>query len=636
MTENVTEKTETFEFKAEMKQLLHLIIHSLYTHPDIFLRELISNASDALNKVQFALLTNPDIYQADLDRKIVISGDKEARTLSITDTGIGMTRDDLIDRIGTVASSGTMQFIKELTESGKPLDGKMIGQFGVGFYSAFMVADRITLTTRSINPGDTGWQWESDGSGSFTVEACERETRGTTLTLHLKEDAESFAEPWRQKEVIRKYSNFVDFPIFVDDEQVNTVKALWQKNKSDVTDEEIVEFYKFVANAYDEPLGHLLLHIEGRVDFSALLFVPSKAPPGMFREDFEYGVHLYSNNVFIQNDCKSLLPDYLRFIKGVVDTADLPLNVSREVTQSSPVMAKTQQILTGKMLGMLKEWALDTPEKYTMFFKEFGPIFKTGLASDFANREEITELIRYESTTTERGVQTSLAAYVDRMKPGQDKIYFLMGSDRSSTEANPNLEYFKKNDLEVLLLIDPVDVFTISGLTKYKEYDIVSAEKVEIKEDAGDSSTKGITKKESKKLIDQFKSVLGDRVEDVVVSKRLVDSAATLISGESGMDAQMERMMRIMDESFSGAKKVLEINTRHPVIRNLSSMSKDAGKSELVDRTILQIFEGTQLLDGVLESPTDFVERMTAIMVAATTAGDPDTATPLAEGSETA
>ncbi len=619
MPEKTKSAQETFEFKAEMKQLLHLIVHSLYTHQDIFLRELISNASDALNKVQFESLTNPDLHQSDVERKIVIVGDKDAGTLSITDTGAGMTRDDLVNRIGKIASSGTTDFLKDLAESGKPLDGNMIGQFGVGFYSAFMVADKITLETRSSASDGKSWKWESDGEGAYSIEESDWEDRGTKITLHLKEDASVYADAWKQKEVIRKYSNFVDFPIFVDDEQVNTVEALWQKSKSEIKDEELTEFYKFVANAFDEPLGHLLLRIEGRVDFRALLFVPSKAPQGMFREDFEFGVHLYSSNIFIQDDCKSLLPDYLRFIKGVVDTADLPLNVSREVTQKSPAMAKTQKILTGKILGMLKDWAAGDTEKYDKFFDEFGPLFKTGLSSDFAHQEEIKELLRYESTSTEPGIKTSLEAYVDRMQSGQDKIYYLLGADRAGAAANPNLEYFGKKEIEVLLLIDPVDVFTISGLTKYKDFEIISVERADIEEDSDDSEDgKKKDDSDSKELIKRFKTVLGDRVEDVVISKRLVDSAATLVAGESGMDAQMERMMRMMDENFSGAKKVLEINLKHVLITNLASLQNDDSKSELTDKTIVQIFEGSQLLEGVLDSPSDFVERMTKIMVQAT------------------
>jgi len=619
MSKKATPTAEKFEFKAEMKQLLQLLVHSLYTHEDIFLRELISNASDALNKVQFESLTNPDMLQADLERKIIISGDTDAQTLSITDTGIGMTRDDLVDRIGTVASAGTMDFMKELTESGKPIDGQMIGQFGVGFYSAFMVADRITIESRSIVEESGAWRWESDGAGSFSVEEIERESRGTTVTLHLKKDAATYAEPWRQKEIIRKYSNFVDFPIYVDDEQVNTVDALWQKSKSEISEEDLVEFYKFVTGSFDEPLGHLLLHIEGRVDFRAILFVPGKAPRNMYREDFDYGVHLYSSNIFIQDDCKSLLPDYLRFVKGVVDTEDLPLNISREVTQNSPVMAKTQKILTGKILGMLKEWALDDPDRYNTFFTEFGPLFKTGLTTDFGNIDEITELIRYESTSTEPGEKTSLNAYVDRMESGQEKIYFLLGSERASAAANPNLEYFKKNEIEVLLLIDPVDVFTVSSLTKYKDYDIISVEQADIEEDESSADdSKAVSKKDTDELINRFKSVLGDRVEDVTSSKRLVDSAVTLVSGKAGMDSQMERMMRMMDESYSGATKILEINMGHPLIQNLVVLGKDASQTDVVERSIIQVFEGAQLLEGVLESPTDFVDRMTRLMVVAT------------------
>jgi len=587
--------------------LLHLIINSLYTHKEIFLRELVSNASDALNKIQFRLLTDTDVLQPEADRRIDIRGDKNENTLTITDAGIGMTKEDLVERIGTVASSGTVSFVEEMQKSGKPIDAQMIGQFGVGFYSAFMVSDRVTIETRASDVDGTGYRWSSDGGGSYTVEQIEKDDRGTSVILHLKDDETEFAETWRLKEIIRKYSNFVDFPIHVDDEQVNTVKALWHRKKDELNEDELNEFYKFISNDFEKPLDHLHLHLEGRVSFRAILFVPSRAPVGLFREDHEFGLHLYSSNVFIQDDCKSLLPDYLRFIRGVVDTEDLPLNVSREITQNSLVMVKLQQIITGKVLSMLTEWALDDSDKYDAFFKEFGTLFKTGLGSDFTNRDEIIELLRYESTGTDAGKTASLSQYVDRMQSGQKDIFYLLGSDRISAENSPNLEYFKSNDLEVLLLIEPVDVFTISSLTKYKDYEIKSIEKADLDlETESDSDKAGLSEHAENKLIERFKSVLGDRVEDVVASKRLVDSAATLVVGKEGMDAQTERMMRMMDQNFTGSKKVLEINPRHVLIQNLSRLRDSSGKDELIGHAILQLFEGALLLDGSLEKPVDF------------------------------
>ncbi len=618
MATQTTPGSETFEYRAEMKQLLHLIIDSLYTHKDIFLRELISNASDALNKVQFRLLTDRDILQSDAERRIDIRGDKNENTLRILDSGIGMTREDLIDQIGTVASSGTVAFVEEMKASGKTIDAQMIGQFGVGFYSAFMVADRITIETRNAESDGQGYRWTSDGSGTFTIEEIERGDRGTEVTLHLKDDASEFAEIWKLKEVIRRYSNFVDFPIHVDGEKVNTVRALWHKGKSEIEEEELTEFYKFISSDFNDPLGHLHLHLEGRVDFRALLFVPKRAPRDLFREDYKYGLHLYSSNVFIQDDCKSLLPDYLRFIRGVVDTEDLPLNISREVTQQSQAMAKIQHALTGKILDLLKTWALDEPDKYAAFFREFGTLFKTGLGTDFSNRDELIELLRYESTKTEKGVYTSLEQYVDRMQSAQKEIYYLLGDSRSSAEKNPNLEYFKKNDLEVLLLLDPVDVFTVTSLPKYKDHEVKSIEKADLDLKMEKKSKEALSKHEQKKLIERFKSILSDRIEDIVVSRRLVDSAVTLVVGKAGMDAQVERMMRMMDEQFSGSKKVLEINMGHPLIRNLATLREKGSRDRLVELSILQLFEGALLVDGSLSAPSDFVSRMTELMEDAT------------------
>ncbi len=617
--ENAASTVETFEFKAEMKQLLHLIIHSLYTHEEIFLRELISNGSDALNKIRFRMLTDRDVLDPDAAQQISITLDKEANTLTLTDAGVGMSREDLMKRIGTVASSGTLDFVTEMKKGDGPVDAQLIGQFGVGFYSAFMVADTITIDTRHANVDSVGLRWTSDGSGSYTIEQTDRVERGTTITLHLKEDKKEFAEPWRVRQIIKKYSNFVDFPIHVDGEEVNTVDALWHKSKSDVTDEQLNEFYKFVSGDYEAPMGHLQVNVEGRVSFKSLLFVPSKAPRSMYQEDFQFGVHLYSSKVFIQDDAKNLLPEWARFIKGVVDTEDLPLNVSREVTQNSPVFAKIRQIITGKLLAMLKEWSVEESDRFTKFSKEFGMLFKSGLSSDFENRDDMIELIRFESSVKEAGELVSLEQYVDRMKEGQKAIYYVLADSRKAAELNPNLEYFAANDLEVLLMTEPVDSFIIPGIPKYKDVELKSVETADLDLKKKKSKDKeGPSKQDTKKILDRFKKVLGDRVEDVKSSDRLVDSAATLVVGKAGMDAQMERMMKMMDENFEGSKKVLEINLEHPLVTNLIGLCKDESNDALVESTVLQLFEGALLADGALLSPREFVRRMTELMVAAT------------------
>ena len=609
---------QEFEYQAEMKQLLHLIVHALYTHRDIFLRELISNASDALNKVRFLQITSQDIADPDLPLKVEITVDKEARMLVVEDTGIGMTREDLIERIGTVAGSGTRAFLDQLQQSEKPLDGQLIGQFGVGFYSAFMVADEVVIETRHAAPEAEAWRWHSTGEGRYTIEPSDRTQRGTRITLLLKEDAEDFALEARIRQTIQRYSNFVDFPIYLGGTQVNTVKALWRKQKDAVTEAEREEFYKFIAHDFQAPLGHLHVAVEGRISFRALLFIPAQAPPALFSDDFAHHLHLYVSGVFIQDDCKALLPEYLRFVRGVVDTEDLPLNVSREVTQASPAMSKIRSLLTGKILGLLEEWAEKDPDKYATFFNQFGAFFKSGLSADPDNRERLVELLRFESTKTEAGERTSLNAYTERMGEGQKAIYYLLGDHRATLERNPKLEYFRKNDLEVLLLTDPVDAFLMPTLSSYGETPLESIEKADldlapdeaVQQDALDTA-------DADRLLARFKATLGERVEDVVASKRLVASAATLVTGAHGLDVQTERLMKMMNRDFAGSRKILEVNPAHPLLKNLARRL-DAGDEAVVDQAILQLYEGALLLDGSLATPTDFVERMTALMVRAT------------------
>ncbi len=617
MEQNKSMAAEKFEFKAEMKQLLQLIIHSLYTNPEIFLRELVSNSSDALNKVRFLKLTNPDINNADAELNIKITVNSETQEFTIEDTGIGMTKDDLTGRLGTIASSGTMEFIKQIKENNQNIDGNMIGQFGVGFYSLFMVTDEVTVETKHADKDAQAYKWISSGQDTFVIEEIEKETRGTKITFKLKDEYKDMANDYRVKNILQKYSNFVDFPVYVGDEKVNKVTALWHKRKDDITEEELNEFYKFISNDYQEPLGHLHLNIEGNINFKALLFVPKVAPPDIFKASQEKSLHLYSSKVFIQDDAKNLLPDYLKFLKGVVDTEDLPLNVSREVTQNSPVMAKISNVLTGKVLGLLEEWADKDKEKFETFYKNFGSLFKTGVNTDFSHKDRIVELLRFESTKTEPGELTSFNSYVAGMGEANDnKIYYISGNTRESVESNPNLEYFKKKDIEVILLTDPADVFTIPYINEYDGKQIISIEKAEIKKD--DNNENKLDEEKSTTIIEYFKEVLGEEVEDVVESQRLVDSAVTLVVGKAGMDAHMEKMMQMLDKQFKGSKRILEINTSHNLIKNLSQMLDTEKDSPILKESVEQLYQGALLIEGYIQKPTDFVKRMTEFMEKAT------------------
>lgn len=610
---------EQHQFKAEMQQLLNLIIHSLYTNKEIFLRELVSNSSDALNKLRFRRLTDSNIADPELDLRITITLDKDNKTFSIEDTGIGMTENDLIAQLGTVASSGTLEFLQKMKESGKALDGQLIGQFGVGFYSVYMVSDEITVETRHADPDSKSYRWVSAGKDTYTIEEIEPRQRGTKISFKLNDDAKEFCEDYRVKNILKKYSNFVDFPIFIGEEETNKVSALWHKSKDDVNKEEVDEFYKFLTNDFQEPLGYLHFAIEGNANFKAMIFVPQSAPPYFMRELNEKTLHLYSRRIFIQDDCKEMLPDYLKFVKGVVDTEDLPLNVSREVTQSSPVMVKIRNVLTGRILGLLEDWAANDKEKFEKFYKNFGTLFKTGVNSDFSNKARIMELLRYECTLNKPGELISLKEYTEKMIDGQTEICYLAGDTRESIEKNPNLEYFRKNNIPVLLLTDPADVFTVPYLGEYNGKKLVSIDKanIDLKQEAT-ANEQQLAEENANSLIQIFRETLGDKVEDVRISKRLVDSPVTLVVGEQGMDIQMEKMMQMMDKSFSASKRIIEINTSHPLIKNLSELSIAGKRKETVTSCILQLFEGALLLDGYMRNPTDFVSRMNTLMTEAT------------------
>ena len=615
--DTISEQTQSYEFKAEMKQLLNLIIHSLYTHPEVFLRELVSNSSDALNKVRFRKLTDTNIIDPDDELRIDIKVDKEEQTIEISDNGIGMTQEDLVSRLGTIASSGTLDFIKNIKKEDGKIDANLIGQFGVGFYSVFMVTEEVTVETRNAENDSQAFRWISFGEDNFTIEEIEKEKRGTSIKFKLKEEYKEFAEDWKINSTIQKYSNFVDFPVYVNDEKVNTVDAIWQRKKDDITDEEYNEFYKFVSGDFSDPSERLHINIEGNINFKAIVYLPENAPPTLLSQENQKSLHLYSNRVFIQDDA-DLLPDYLRFLKGVVDTEDLPLNVSREVTQNSPVLAKIKNILTKKILDWLTDLANKDSDKYTKFYKNFGPLFKLGSNSDFTNKEKILPLLRFESTNTKNGEFTDLEAYITKAGEEQKEIFYVSGQSRESLERNPNLEYFKKNEIEVLLLIDPSDVFTVPYLGAFKEKLFTPIDKADIKDSKEENEENKIEDEQKGSLIKVFKDTLQDKIEDVIESKRLVDSPVTLVSGKQGLDPQMEKMMKMMDKNFQSSKKILEINLSHPLIKNLSKMNLESGSTVDLRNAIEQLYESAQLLEGELQNPAEFVSRIYSFMEKAT------------------
>ena len=619
---NGTVPVQEFEYKAEMKQLLDLIVHSLYTHPEIYLRELISNASDALSKVRFNSLTDQDIIDREAELAVRISIDTAELTFVIEDSGVGMTEEELIANLGTVAKSGTLGFMQALKEQQKELDCNLIGQFGVGFYSVFMVTDEVTVETRSAKPGSDGFRWRSSGQGTYTIEKIDKAERGTKISFKFKESSKEFAEEYRVEQIVKKYSNFVDFPIYLGEKQLNSITALWQRSKSELKDDEVNEFYKFIANDYQDALDYLPVSVEGMVTFKALLFLPKEAPPEMlYRQgDLENrGPQLYVKKVLIQQECRDLLPEYLRFIAGVVDTEDLSLNVSREVVQSSPVMAKIRQILTGKILGWFETLAKEQPEKFKTFYKAFGPVIKIGLNTDYTNREKLIELLRFESTKTGADEYVTLKEYSERMGADQKEIYYHSGSSRAQLLAHPNLEYFQNKGIEVLLLSDPVDVFVIPSIHEYDKKPLKSIEKADIdfssqKNEAAEPLPENLLNP----VLKLFRETLGEGVEDVIESHRLVSSPVTLVSGKDGLDSQMEKMMKMMKSDMPAGKRILEVNTSHPIIRNLAGMIMANENNPLIRTAMKQLYEGALLLEGGLDSTTAFLSRMNELIEAAT------------------
>jgi molecular chaperone HtpG len=615
-------QAQQFEFKTEIKQLLDIITHSIYTSREIFLRELVSNASDALDKLRFEQSRSAEIANPDLDLQISITADEEKRQLVITDTGIGMTQDELVENIGTIAHSGSAEFIRQAMAD-QANSSNIIGRFGVGFYSVFMVADKVTIRTRSFRPEAKAVEWISDGLGTYTVtELGEDLPRGTTLTLELKEDGKEFAEKNRITSIIKKHSNFISFPILVQGEKANTVQALWRENKFSITPEQYTEFYKFLTYDHEEPLDTLHMSVDAPVQFSALAFVPPRSQDTFGFDRENYGLDLYVRRVLIQNKNKDLIPEYLGFMRGVVDTEDLPLNISRETLQENLLIRKIATTLTKQILSHLKKLGQDK-DRYVKFWNEHSKRFKLGYA-DFANQEAFGELLRFNSSRHEdKDGLISLEEYIEAAKEGQKEIYYISGPSREAIEQNPHLEIFRAKGLEVLYLYEPVDEFVMDSLRKFKDFELKATENADITniEKYADSAEKKdkpeeLSKEESKdmdRFLKRVQEILGDRITEARISKRLSQSPSCLVSPD-GSTSQMHKIMQLVTKDTSIPKKVFEINQDHTLVRNLLSVFAKNEKDEFVATVVEQLYESALLMDGYLADPHKMVNRLNKLM----------------------
>ena len=628
----VDARKETRGFQTEAKQLLHLMIHSLYSNKEIFLRELVSNASDAADKLRFEAVSNGDLYEGDADLKIRISFDKEAKTITISDNGIGMSRDEVIENLGTIAKSGTAQFMQKLTGDQKK-DAQLIGQFGVGFYSAFIVADRVVVTTRRAGlPANEAVRWECTGEAEFTVESLEKADRGMTVELHLKDDALEFADHWRLRSIIKKYSDHIAIPVVMqkpapvgedaekkepEDEVINTATALWTRSRSDVTDEEYKEFYKHVSHDYADPLSWSHNRVEGNLDYTSLLYIPARAPFDLYNRDASRGLKLYVQRTFIMDDAEQFLPLYLRFIKGVVDSNDLSLNVSREILQKDPNIDSMRSALTKRVLDMLSKMAKSESKNYATFWKEFGQVIKEGPAEDFANREKIAKLLRFASTHTDTADQThSLDDYVARMKEGQDKIYYIAAENFNTAKSSPHLEVFRKKGIEVLLLSDRIDEWLMSHLHEFEGKSFQDVSKGEL--DLGKLDTEEEKQAQEKvaeqlkPLLERVKNALGEQVSEVRITHRLTDSPACVVVGQYDMGAQMRRILEAAGQKVPESKPIFEVNPEHPLVKKLDA---EANESRFNDLAHI-LFDQANLAEGAqLQDPAAYVQRLNKLLL---------------------
>ena len=609
MSESTIEK---HTFQAEIQQLLDLVVHSLYTDKEIFLRELISNASDSMEKLRHIEATEKNIHSPTLPLEIHITTDEEAKTLTIADHGLGMTREELVQNLGTIAHSGTKAFLKSVKDSGST-PGNMIGQFGVGFYSAFMVADEVKVHSRSWREDGEALVWTSDGKTSYEIEDSPGQERGVKIVMHLKEELSEYSEEIRIKHLIERYSNFVGFPIFLNGTRINEVEALWLKSKSDITEDQYKAFYQFACKAFDEPSYRLHFSADAPIAINALLFAPSENPERMGFNKTECGVSLYSKKVLIDAAPKGLLPEWMRFMKGVVDSADIPLNISRETMQDSALVRKIGAVISKRVIKMFEKEADADPEKYRAFYKKFDRFFKEGIATDYPNREALAKLLRFESSLTEAGSVCGFSDYVTRAKDGQESIYYLVGASREQVESSPYIEAFKARGLEVVYFTDAVDEYVVDSLGQFDGKKLVSIRNggVELEDNAAEGES--LTEEQTTALCDFLKNELGDRVTAVASGKRLVDSPIIALVPNDGMSPQMRQMMKAMDENFKDEIKVeLEINPRHPLIKKLSE-AKEANP-DLAKLVALQLLDNALIAAGLLEDARDTVKRMNTLM----------------------
>ena len=617
--------TETRGFQSEVKQILHLMIHSLYSNKEIFLRELISNASDAADKLRFKALENPDLYAGDAELGVRISTNKEAGTLTIADNGIGMTRDEVIENLGTIAKSGTKAFLESIG-SDQAKDSQLIGQFGVGFYSAFIVADKVTVRTRAATAkADEAVMWESAGEGEYTISDDNKETRGTEITLHLKEDEKEFLDDWRLRSIISKYSDHISLPVEVQTtdeeskevkwEKVNKAQALWTRSKSDITDEEYKEFYKHLSHDYADPLSWSHNRVEGKQEYTSLLYIPAKAPWDMWNRDNKHGLKLYVQRVFIMDDAEQFMPNYLRFVKGLIDSNDLPLNVSREILQDNKITQSLRNACTKRVLQMLEKLAKDDKEQYQQFWGEFGLVLKEGTGEDFANREAIAKLLRFASTHTDSDAQTvSLEDYISRMQDGQEKIYYITADSYGAANYSPHLELFRKKGIEVLLLSDRIDEWMMSNLTEFdgKQFQSVSKSDESIEKLADqDSEEQKQVEKELEPFIERVKTVLGDKVKEVKITHRLTNTPAVVTTAADEMSTQMAKLFAAAGQKAPDIKYTFEINPDHKLVKRIADTQEE---SEFTDWVELLLDQALLAEKGSLSDPSKFIQTMNKLL----------------------
>ena len=625
----MTVKKETLSFQTEVKQLLQLMIHSLYSNKEIAIRELISNASDASDKLRFEALENSKLYEDDTELKINVDFDKEKRTITISDNGIGMNRDDIVNNIGTIAKSGTKEFLSKLSGD-QAKDANLIGQFGVGFYSAFILADEVILESRKAGTKD-GFRWSSSGDGEFTLEAIDKKLRGTAVTLMLKDDASEFLDDFRLKGIIKKYSDHITLPILMkktefkdgetiqldESESINDASAIWTKNKKDIKGEEYNEFYKSLTYDSEPPLAHLHSKVEGSQEYTSLLYIPSKAPFDLYDRDRHQGVKLYVNRIFIMEATEKLMPSYLRFVKGVIDSSDLPLNVSREILQDSKAVEAIKSGTVKKLLSSMQDLAKKKPEEYQRFWNEFGRALKEGPAEDFTNKEKIADLLRFSSTNSKSEEQNvSLTDYIGRMKADQEVIYYITADSLMAAKNSPHLEIFKKKDIEVILLGDRVDEWMIASLPEYSGKKLQSIAKGDLDlgklEDKKEKDKKKKIEDNAKNLVEKIKESLGDKVAEVKVTHRLTDSPACLVVGENDISGNLERILKAAGQNTPDIKPILEINPEHGLIKKLDSYQ---GKKEFNEYSSV-IFDQALLSEGgQLEDPVSFIKKINHLLV---------------------